>query len=37
LFRADYFTDVLMRLVNRWPNSRMDKLMPWHWAAAENG
>ncbi|MGK7871135.1 transposase domain-containing protein, partial [Falsiroseomonas sp. E2-1-a20] len=27
-----YFTDVLKRLVNGWPNSRIDKLMPWCWA-----
>jgi transposase len=32
-----YFADVLTRLVNGWPNSRLDELMPWHWAAAENG
>lgn len=30
-----YFTDLLTRLVNRWPNSRIDELMPWCWAAAE--
>ena len=27
-----YFTDVLNRLVNGWPNSRIDELMPWCWA-----
>ena len=27
-----YFTDVLTRLVNGWPNSRIDELMPWCWA-----
>ena len=27
-----YFADVLTRLVNGWPNSRIDELMPWHWA-----
>ncbi len=27
-----YFTDVLTRLVNGWPESRIDELMPWHWA-----
>jgi transposase len=27
-----YFTDVLSRLVNGWPNSRIDELMPWCWA-----
>lgn len=32
-----YFTDVLTRLVNGWPNSRIDELMPWRWAAEENG
>jgi transposase len=31
-----YFTDVLTRLVNGWPQSRIDELMPWHWAAAKN-
>jgi putative transposase len=24
--------DMLTRLVNRWPQSRIDELMPWHWA-----
>src|SRR3954470_13568251 len=28
-----YFTNVLTRLVNGWPNSRIDELMPWCWAA----
>ncbi len=28
-----YFTDVLTRLVNLWPASRLDELMPWAWAA----
>ena len=27
-----YFTDLLTRLVNGWPQSRIDELMPWHWA-----
>ncbi|SFK18048.1 IS66 C-terminal element [Falsiroseomonas stagni DSM 19981] len=27
-----YFTDVLNRLVNGWPNSSIDELMPWCWA-----
>ena len=27
-----YFTDVLTRLVNGWPNDRIDELMPWCWA-----
>lgn len=31
-----YFTDVLTRLVNGWMESRIDELMPWHWAAAKN-
>ena len=32
-----YFTDLLTRLVDGWPNSRIDELMPWCWAKAENG
>ncbi|MDT8264679.1 IS66 family transposase, partial [Roseomonas sp. DSM 102946] len=32
-----YFTEVLTRLVNGWPNSRIDELMPWRWADEENG
>jgi hypothetical protein len=31
-----YFTDVLTRLVNGWMESRIDELMPWHWAPAKN-
>jgi transposase len=27
-----YFTDVLSKLVNLWPASRLDDLMPWNWA-----
>ena len=27
-----YFTDLLTRLVNGWPQNRIDELMPWHWA-----
>ncbi|MFH5948066.1 IS66 family transposase, partial [Roseomonas xinghualingensis] len=27
-----YFTDLLTRLVEGWPNSRIDELMPWCWA-----
>jgi transposase len=27
-----YFTDVLTKLVNLWPTSRIDDLMPWNWA-----
>jgi transposase len=26
-----YFADLLTRLVNGWPQSRIDDLMPWHW------
>ncbi|SDD96613.1 IS66 family transposase [Belnapia rosea] len=32
-----YFTDLLTRLVNGWPQSRIDELMPWHWATAKAG
>ncbi|MFC7739341.1 transposase domain-containing protein, partial [Roseomonas sp. GCM10028921] len=32
-----YLTDLLTRLVEGWPNSRIDELMPWCWAAAEAG
>jgi len=28
-----YFADVLTKLVNLWPASRLDELMPWRWAA----
>ena len=28
-----YFTDVLTKLVNLWPASRIDELLPWAWAA----
>jgi transposase len=31
-----YFTDLLTRLVNGWPNSRIDELMPWCWASTNN-
>jgi hypothetical protein len=27
-----YITDALTRLVNGWPQDRIDELMPWHWA-----
>jgi transposase len=27
-----WLTDTLTRLVNRWPVSRIDELMPWHYA-----
>ena len=26
-----YFTDILTRLVNGWPQKRIDELMPWLW------
>ena len=28
-----YLTDVLTKLLNLWPASRLDELMPWAWAA----
>jgi transposase len=28
-----YLADVLARLVNLWPNNRLDELLPWAWAA----
>ncbi len=28
-----YLTDVLTKLVNLWPASRLDELLPWAWAA----
>src|SRR5882757_1250920 len=28
-----YFTDALTKLVNLWPASRIDELMPWAWTA----
>jgi hypothetical protein len=28
-----YLTDVLTKLVNNWPNSRLAGLTPWAWAA----
>jgi transposase len=31
-----YFTDVLEKLVNLWPASRLDELMPWAWAAQQS-
>jgi transposase len=31
-----YFTDALTRLVNGWPNSRIDELMPWCWASTKS-
>ena len=29
-----YLADVLVRLVNLWPNNRLDELLPWAWAKA---
>ena len=29
-----WMTDVLEKLVNRWPASKIEDLMPWAWAAA---
>lgn len=29
-----FFTEVLNHLVNGWPNSKIDELMPWCWAPA---
>ena len=26
-----YFTDVLTKLVNNWPNRRLAELLPWAW------
>ena len=26
-----YFADLLTRLVNGWPQRRIDELMPWNW------
>jgi transposase len=31
-----YLTDLLTRLVNGWPQSRIDELMPWHWAPTKS-
>src|SRR5262249_31397338 len=28
-----YLADALTRLANLWPNSRLDELLPWAWAA----
>jgi transposase len=28
-----WLTDVLTKLVNNWPNNRLDELMPWAWKA----
>jgi transposase len=29
-----YLTDLLTRLVNGWPQSRIDELMPWQWTSS---
>jgi IS66 C-terminal element len=29
-----YLTDVLTKLVNNWPNSRLAELTPWGWSTA---
>jgi transposase len=26
-----YFTDILTKLVNNWPNRRLSELLPWAW------
>ena len=31
-----YIEDVLTKLVNLWPASRIDDLMPWAWVRAQN-
>jgi transposase len=31
-----YLADVLFRLVNLWPMSHLDELLPWNWAIARN-
>ncbi|HEX3440342.1 MAG TPA: IS66 family transposase [Pseudolabrys sp.] len=31
-----YFADVLSRLVNLWPNARLDDLLPWNWTAVHD-
>ena len=31
-----YITELLTRLVNGWPQDRIDELMPWHWAPPAN-
>ena len=32
-----YLADLLTRLVGGWPQSRIDELMPWHWAPGKQG
>jgi len=29
-----WLADILARLVNLWPNNRLNELLPWTWAAA---
>jgi transposase len=31
-----YLAEILSRLVNLWPNARLDELLPWNWAAARD-
>jgi hypothetical protein len=31
-----YLADVVSRLVNLWPNARLDELLPWNWAASRD-
>jgi hypothetical protein len=31
-----YLADVLFRLVNLWPNARLDELLPWNLTAARD-
>jgi transposase len=31
-----YLADILTKLVNGWPNNRIDELMPWAWAATRS-
>jgi hypothetical protein len=31
LYPQTYFADLLTRLVNGWPQKRIDELMPWNW------
>jgi len=30
-----YLADLLTRLVNGWPQLRIDELMPWHWTGSQ--
>jgi transposase len=31
-----YLADVLTKLVNLWPTTRIEELMPWAWAGAQS-